>query len=311
MKEPLELLLDNYDGKRKFLKLGKKKLRCSEKRMKTYLDCLPCFINQALRAGRIATNDEKKIKKLLDEVGKLIEKIPSENTPPETGAIIYKKVSEITNNFDPYKKIKEKNIKHAMQLYPELKFVVKESNDSLLTAIRLAVAGNVIDLGVDKEFNIVEDIETILHQEFSVFDYEFFKQELETAKEILYIGDNAGEAVFDKILIEELNKKVTFAVREIPVINDVTLIEAKQIGIDKIAKIISSGSIAPGTILKNCNKKFLEIFNNADMVISKGQGNYEGLSDVNRSIFFLLKAKCPVIANNLGVKENDIILKGI
>ncbi len=122
--------------------------------MKTYLDCLPCFINQALRAGRIATNDEKKIKKLLDEVGKLIEKIPLENTPPETGAIIYKKVSEITNNFDPYKKIKEKNIKHAMQLYPELKFVVKESNDSLLTAIRLAVAGNVIDLGVDKEFNI-------------------------------------------------------------------------------------------------------------------------------------------------------------
>ena len=279
--------------------------------MKTYLDCLPCFINQALRAGRIATNDEKKIKKLLDEIGKLIEKIPLENTPPETGAIIYKKVSEITNNFDPYKKIKEKNIKHAMQLYPELKFVVKESNDNLLTAIRLAVAGNVIDLGVDKEFNIVEDIETILHQEFAVFHYELFKQELETAKEILYIGDNAGEAVFDKILIEELNKKVTFAVREIPVINDITLKEAKQIGIDKIAKVISSGSIAPGTILKNCNKKFLEIFNNADMVISKGQGNYEGLSDVNRSIFFLLKAKCPVIANNLGVKENDIILKGI
>jgi len=279
--------------------------------MKTYLDCLPCFMNQALRAGRIATNNEKKIKKLLDEVGKLIEKIPLENTPPETGAIIYKKVSEITNNFDPYKKIKEKNIKHAMQLYPELKFVVKESNDSLLTAIRLAVAGNVIDLGIDKEFNIVEDIETILHQEFAVFDYELFKQELETAKEILYIGDNAGEAVFDKILIEKLGKPVTFAVREIPVINDITFKEAKQIGIDKVAKVISSGSIAPGTILDLCSNEFIEIFNNADMVISKGQGNYEGLSGVNRSIFFLLKAKCPVIANNLGVKENDIILKGV
>jgi uncharacterized protein with ATP-grasp and redox domains len=268
-------------------------------------------MNQALRAGRIATNNEKKIKKLLDEVGKLIEKIPLENTPPETGAIIYKKVSEITNNFDPYKKIKEKNIKHAMQLYPELKFVVKESNDSLLTAIRLAVAGNVIDLGIDKEFNIVEDIETILHQEFAVFDYELFKQELETAKEILYIGDNAGEAVFDKILIEKLGKPVTFAVREIPVINDITFKEAKQIGIDKVAKVISSGSIAPGTILDLCSNEFIEIFNNADMVISKGQGNYEGLSGVNRSIFFLLKAKCPVIANNLGVKENDIILKGV
>ncbi|MEA2095585.1 MAG: ARMT1-like domain-containing protein [Candidatus Cloacimonadota bacterium] len=277
--------------------------------MKTYLDCLPCFMNQALRAGRIATNDEQKIKKLLDEVGMLIQKIPFENTPPETGALIYKKVSEITGNNDPYKKIKGKNIEHALHLYPELKQKVKKSDDGLLTAIRLAVAGNVIDLGVDKEFNIVKDVETILHQEFAVFDYELFKQELSRAKEILYLGDNSGEAVFDKILIEELGKPITFVVREIPIINDITKKEAKQIGIDKIAKVISSGTTAPGTILDYCNDEFIEIFNNADMVISKGQGNYEGLSGVNRSIFFLLKAKCPVIARNIGVKENDIILK--
>ncbi len=267
-------------------------------------------MNQALRAGRIATNDEHKIKKLLDEVGKLIQEIPMENTPPETGALIYKKVSEITGNDDPYKEIKEKNIEHALHLYPNLTQKVRESEDSLLTAIRLAVAGNVIDLGVDKEFNIVEDIEIILHQEFAVFDYELFKQELNKANEILYIGDNSGEAVFDKILIEELGKPVTFVVREIPVINDITFKEAKQIGIDKIAKVISSGTTAPGTILKSCNKEFLEKFKNADMIISKGQGNYEGLSGIDRSIFFLLKAKCPVIAGNIGVKENDIILKG-
>ncbi len=279
--------------------------------MKTYLDCLPCFMNQALRAGRIATNDEQKIKKLLDEVGMLIQKIPMENTPPETGAIIYEIISEITGNNDPYQKIKEKNIEHALHLYPELKQKVKKSDDSLLTAIRLAVAGNVIDLGVDKEFSIVEDIEKILHQEFAIFDYEFFKQELNKAKEILYIGDNSGEAVFDKILIEELEKPVTFVVREIPVINDVTLKEAKQIGIDKIAKVISSGTIAPGTVLDYCNNNFLEKFKNADMIISKGQGNYEGLSNVSRSVFFLLKAKCPVIARNLKEKGNDIILKGM
>ena len=278
--------------------------------MKTYLDCLPCFMNQALRAGRIASNDKRKIKKLLDEIGMLIHEIPMKNTPPETGALIYKKVSEITGNNDPYKKIKEKNIEHALHLYPELKQKVKESDDSLLTAIRLAIAGNVIDLGVGKEFDIVKDVETILHQEFAIFDYELFKQELKNAKEILYIGDNSGEAVFDKILIEQLGKPVIFAVREIPVINDITLKEAKQIGIDKIAKVISSGTIAPGTILNFCNDKFLKNFNNADMIISKGQGNYEGLSNVNRSIFFLLKAKCPVIARNIGVEENDIILKG-
>ena len=278
--------------------------------MKTYLDCLPCFLNQALRAGRIATNDETKIKELLDEVGAMIKQIPMENTPPETGAIIYKKISEITGNYDPYKAMKKTNIEHALHLYPELKEKVKKSDDRLLTAIRLAVAGNVIDLGVDKEFNIVEDVEKILHQEFAVFDYEFFKQELQKAKKILYIGDNSGEAVFDKILIEELGKPVTFVVREIPIINDITIKEAKQIGIDKIAKIISSGTTAPGTILGLCNKDFIQIFNDADMIISKGQGNYEGLSGINRSIFFLLKAKCPVIARNIGVRENDIILKG-
>lgn len=278
--------------------------------MKTYLDCLPCFMNQALRAGRIATKDEHKIKQLLDEVGTLIQEIPMENTPPETGELIYKKVSEITGNYDPYKKIKTKNIEHALHLYPNLKQKVKESEDSLLTAIRLAVAGNVIDLGIDKEFDIVKDVEIILHQEFSVFDYELFKRELNKAKEILYIGDNSGEAVFDKILIEELGKPVTFVVREIPVINDITFKEAELIGIDKIAKVISSGTTAPGTILKNCNDDFLEKFKDADMIISKGQGNYEGLSGIDRSIFFLLKAKCPVIARNIGVKENDIILKG-
>lgn len=268
-------------------------------------------MNQALRAGRIATNNEKKIKKLLDEVGLMIKDIPMEHTPPETGKIIYRKISEITNNNDPYKEIKEKNIEHALRLYPKLKQKVDESDDRLLTAIRLAVAGNVIDLGVDKEFNITEDVEKILHQEFAIFDYELFKQELRKAKEILYIGDNSGEAVFDKILIEEIGKPVTFVVREIPIINDITEKEALKIGIDKVATIISSGTVAPGTILDLCNDEFIQKFENTDMIISKGQGNYEGLSNIYRSIFFLLKAKCPVIAGDAGVKENDIILKGI
>ncbi|MCK4542770.1 MAG: DUF89 family protein [Spirochaetales bacterium] len=279
--------------------------------MKTYLDCLPCFMNQALRAGRVATNDEKKIKKLLDEIGMLIGKIPMEHTPPETGAIIYRRVSEITGNADPYREIKEKNISQALSLYPELKKKVAESNDRLLTALRLAVAGNIIDLGVGKEFNIRDDVEKTLHQKFAICDYELFKQELNKAKEILYIGDNSGEAVFDKILIEELGKKVTFVVREIPIINDITIKEAKLIGIDKIAKVISSGTTAPGTILDICNDDFLKIFVNADMIISKGQGNYEGLSGTDIPIFFILKAKCSVIADNIGVQENDIVLKGI
>ena len=279
--------------------------------MKTYLDCLPCFMSQALRAGRIATKDEKKIKALLDDVGCIIKDIPMDSTPPETGELIYQKVKEITGVEDPYKIIKEANITEALALYPKLKQIVKNSHNKLLTAIRIAIAGNVIDLGMDKEFNILEDVYKVLKQDFSIFDFEEFITQLEKAKSILYLGDNAGESVFDKILIEEMGKPVTYVVRDIPVINDVTVEDAVSSGLDELTEIISSGTTAPGTILKLCNDDFLHRFNNADMIISKGQGNYEGLSNVNRSVFFLLIAKCYVIANDLKVKENDIVLKAI
>ncbi len=279
--------------------------------MKTFLDCLPCMMSQALRAGRMATDDEKKIKELLDSIGAMMKDIPLENTPPETGDIIYKEVRKITGVDDPYKKIKESNIQEAISLYPELKEIIRKSDNKLLTAIRIAIAGNVIDLGVGKEFNIVEDIRKILKQEFGIFDFNEFVKHLEKANSILYIGDNAGESVFDKILIEELKKPVTYVVRDIPVINDVTYEDAVASGINKVAEIISSGSSAPAVIPELCDENFMEKFNAADMVISKGQGNYEGLSNVERSVFFLLKAKCHVIANDLNVKEDDIVLKGI
>ncbi len=279
--------------------------------MKTYLDCLPCFMNQAIRAGRMATNDDKKIKQLLDEVGDMIKHIPMENTPAESGAMVYEKIREITGVNDPYKKIKEESIRDAKALYPKLKEIIEKSEDKLLTAIRIAIAGNIIDFGVNKKFNLVDDVKRILKQDFAIFDYNKFKEQLKKANNILYIADNAGESVFDKILIEELNKTITYAVREIPVINDVIIQDAIDSGIDEVAKIVSSGVKAPGTIMNQCNNEFLELFNNADMIISKGQGNYEGLSNIKRSVFFLLKAKCHVIAKDIGVNEDDIILKAI
>ena len=278
--------------------------------MKTYLDCLPCFLNQALRAGRMVTNNEMKLKKILDEVGMMVKDIPLENTPPETGDIIYRKIREISGEFNPYQKIKQKNIKEALSLYPSLKETIEESNDRLLTAIRFAIAGNVIDFGVNKKFDINKEINEILRKKFAIFDYKKFKELLAHSKEILYIGDNAGEAVFDRILIEEMKRPVTYVVRGVPVINDVTYEDAVQAGIDKVATIVSSGTSAPGLILKTCNLEIKSLFEKAEFIISKGQGNYEGLSNEKFPIFFLLKAKCWVIANDLGVNDGDIILKG-
>lgn len=279
--------------------------------MKTYLDCLPCMMNQALHTARIATNDYAKIKLVLDEVGAIIKDIPMHHTPVQSGAIVYRKIREITDVVDPYKDIKENSILEALVLYPKLIEYMNNSDNKLLTAIRIAIAGNVIDFGMNKHFNLTEDLKTILNQDFAIFDFKEFINKLKKAKSVLYIGDNAGESVFDKILIGAIGKPVTYVVRGIPIINDVTMEDAVASSIGEIAEIISSGSRAPGTILELCNEDFVRRFNEAEMIISKGQGNYEGLSNVSQSVFFLLKAKCKIIANDLSVNENDIILKGI
>jgi uncharacterized protein with ATP-grasp and redox domains len=224
---------------------------------------------------------------------------------------IYHNIRKITGVNDPYKAIKDQSIAEAKALYPELKEKVALSENPLLTATRIAIAGNVIDFGVNTDFNLKNDLERILIQDFAVLDLELLENQLKNAKNILYLGDNAGESVFDKLLIETINLPTTYAVRDVPVINDVVIEDAINSDLDKVARIISSGSPAPGTILHLCSPEFLEIFNHADIVISKGQGNYEGLSDANRSIFFMLKAKCSVIARDLNIKVNDIVLKAI
>jgi uncharacterized protein with ATP-grasp and redox domains len=279
--------------------------------MKTYLDCIPCMMEQALQTGRIATTDESKIKELLDAVGDRIKDIPLENTPPETATFIYHKIKEITGINDPYKKIKEQNIQQVIQLYPYLKDLVQKSDDPLLTAIRLAIAGNVIDYGANRNFHLEDEIEKALNQDFAILDYDKFKHDLKKARCILYLGDNAGESVFDKLLIETMNKPVTYVVRQEPIINDVTMEDAIKSGIGEVAEIVSSGAYTPAIILKLCNENFIKKFNEADLVISKGQGNYEGLSEIDRSVFFLLKAKCELIARELGVNMGAIVMKVI
>ncbi len=277
--------------------------------MKTYIDCLPCFVSQALRAARIASDDEEIIRKVVNETGMMLKDIPVESTPPEIGRLIYKKVRELTGNPDPYRAIKKESTSEALALYPSLKKIVEESDDKLLTAVRIAIAGNVIDFGVNRKFDLKKDIDTVLKRDFAVFDYRLFMDMYESAEEILYIGDNAGECVFDRVLIEEMNRPVTYAVRETSVINDALHEDAADAGLDKITNLVSSGTDAPGTVLSTCSREFREIFENSKFIISKGQGNFEALSGEKRPIFFLLMAKCPVIAADIGINEGDILLK--
>ncbi len=277
--------------------------------MRASPDCYPCFLIQALKTSRMATSDEKKIRSIMNEVSAAITQFPSAASPPEISRKVYGIISRKTGINDPYRKIKQRCTKQALSLLPEMKMLIAASRDRLLTAIKLSIAGNVIDFGANADFDLKKDIDKILYQEFAINHYRQFRRALDKACRILYVADNAGETVFDRLLIEELRKPVVYAVREKPVINDALREDALNAGIDEVAEIISSGSDAPGTIFKFCSKEFQRIFRSADLVISKGQGNYETLSGERRPIFFLLKAKCRVIARELGIEEGGIVLK--
>jgi uncharacterized protein with ATP-grasp and redox domains len=289
--------------------------------MKTYLECIPCFFKQALEAGRMAGANTKTQKKILDEIAKSIPAIKLSSTPPEMGKTIHDIVKRLTGKEDPYKKLKERATEQTLKIYPELKKKTESANDKLLMAVELAIAGNIIDYGTKNTLNVEKELTKILSKEQrvikeekeSIFNFKSFKNAIKKAKDILYIGDNVGETVFDCVLLQEIKriypeKEIVYAVREKPIINDALKEDAVKAGIDNFAEIISSGSEVPGTILPLCSKKFLKIFKKADLVISKGQGNYETLSDEKRPVFFLFMAKCPVIARHVDCEVGEIVL---
>jgi uncharacterized protein with ATP-grasp and redox domains len=289
--------------------------------MKTYLDCIPCFFKQALEAARIAGAGRATQKRVLTELAASLATFPLTCSPPEMGRIIYRLVKKATRESDPYLEIKTRSNRFALNIYERLRRKVSSSPDRLLMAVKLSIAGNIIDYGVKNSLDVDSELKKILNQESraikqekrGLFDYTKFKATLRKAKTVVYLADNAGETVFDHLLIEEIKridrfKKIIYAVKDKPVINDALAKDACVCGIDKLARVISSGSDAPGTILSLCSTAFLKIYRKADMVISKGQGNFEALSAARRMIFFLFMAKCPVVAGDIGCKLGDIIL---
>jgi len=219
-------------------------------KLKTYPECVQCFFRQARDAAKLAGADDDTRKKVLEEVAAALSDLSLDITPPEIARTVYGIVGRHTDGKDAYKQIKERSNDMAMELYPRLKKVVEKADDVLLSAVRLAVAGNVIDYGVPHSFDIEEEIDECLNKDFAVFDFDDFRDKYEAASNVLYLLDNAGEIVFDRILIEEMKKDVVCAVREKPIINDVTMADARQVGLDKITKVTSSGSNIPGTVVR-------------------------------------------------------------
>ncbi|MDM8537467.1 ARMT1-like domain-containing protein, partial [Desulfobacterales bacterium HSG17] len=278
---------------------------------KTSLDCLPCFIRQTLDAVRFATSDTATHEVVLRKVLALVAKMDLKMSPPQMGQIIHRMIRKISGNNDPYKVVKDRYNAYALGLYPSLKERIGSTSNKIEIAVRLAIAGNIIDFGIYGDVDqamINNAIESSLSDQLSG-DISLLLTALSTAKNILYLGDNAGEIVFDRLLIELLQpQKITFAVRGNPVLNDATMDDAIETGMTDIVTVIDNGSDAPGTLLAECPRSFQQIFQEADLIISKGQGNFETLSGARKNIFFLLKAKCPIIAEKIGCKLGDAVI---
>ncbi len=259
----------------------------------------------------MASDDEATQGRIMDEALLTLTRHQSYASAPAMAQVMHDIVKQQTSSADPYREIKSRDMTAALRLEPLLRRFAGSGPDALLRVLKVSATGNVMDSALYGDLDIESCVKEELDKPFALCDLDAFRTDLREARTVLIIGDNAGEAVFDKVLADRLarGRDVIFAVRARPIINDVTADDARFIGMDAHATIVSTGCAAPGTVLDSCSEEFLTLFDRADLVVSKGQGNFEALSEAPRKLYFLLKAKCPKIAHELNVEVGDYVFK--
>ncbi len=285
--------------------------------MKVYYECVPCFLRQARETLDLTdANDELKLE-IMEEILKFLSKeLSKDAVSNDIGTRMHHIIKNKTGNHDPYINLKHDGNKMALALLPEIKELLDE-DDSLEAYLRAAITGNLIDfssLGLD--CNISEIMSKTLHQPLTINHQKELVKHLETEEYLLYLVDNTGEIVFDKLLIEKIKKeyniKVILAVKEKPILNDACLEDVLEIGLNEIVdEIVSIGVDSVGIDFELISDEFLTIFDDAPLVISKGLGNYEGLSEKeypDKAVFCLLNVKCNSTAHNIGAPKGSNVL---
>lgn len=230
-----------------------------------------------------------------------------EDSPASLSTKAIKAALSVVHVRDPFRDVKKKHTRLALSLYDRLKAMVTRSEDSLRMSLKLAACGNVIYLGTGDSFDLSGEVERASRLDFARDNYGVFLERLRRAERILYIADNAGEIVFDRLVLEELPDAVTVAVKSGPILNDATMRDAVSSGLSEVASLITTGTDELGISLERSSPEFRESFEESDIVIAKGHANFETLDEHPREVFFLLKAKCEVVAKRLGVRVADFV----
>ena len=280
--------------------------------MKTHHDCIPCFVRQTLETIKLTTDDASLHEKALREILAILSRMDFNKAPVIMGRQIQHLIQRLSGNSDPYRALKQQFNQMALDLYPRLKDQVSSAENAFETAARLALAGNVIDFGIGRMLEsaqIAATIELALSANLEG-NIQSLERAARKASSILYLGDNCGEIVFDRLFIEQLiPDRVTYVVRSAPIINDVTMDDARFTGMTDQTRVIDNGSDAPGTLLPECSPEFKAAFEYADLIIAKGQGNYETLHASDRPIVFMLNVKCPAVARHIGQDIGSYVIK--
>ena len=274
--------------------------------MKAQRECIPCILNQIIRVSDYLGLDEEKKNTIMKKALKRSNEYDyTQLTAPEFSEFIYDTVIEETGKKDPYESLKKDQNDIILNRSEIFENKINKADDPLYKSATYALAGNIIDYGGVQTFDL--DLDEFDRIKIDINDYNIFKEKLKTCKSILYIADNAGEAVFDKFFIKQIknfNPEIitNYAVKSKPAINDMTKKDADYINISKHTRVIESGMGMAGTVIKKTTDEFRDIYKNADLVISKGQGNFETLDNEKREILFIFKVKCNIVSDYSGIK---------
>jgi len=278
-------------------------------------DCFACLYNQMLRVSKALECDEACGTKLMEESAARIAGLDSRQTPPEAAAILYPALSKMLGREDLYARQKEESTQRAAELLPWVEQRINDAEDPLDAALRAAVAGNVIDFATEVSFGLEEEIEKIFDADFAIDDKNRFLQRLAGAKRLVVLGDNAGEHLFDKVMIATFTKHfpglaIDYFTRGKPIINDVTPKEALAICMDEVARVVDSGVDTPGFLYERASDEAKRDYDAADLILAKGMGNFECMESwADERVYFLFKVKCGVVATKIGKEVGNLICK--
>ncbi|MFT5873250.1 MAG: hypothetical protein ACI8WT_002194 [Clostridium sp.] len=284
--------------------------------MKLDLNCITCNIKQVIKITELFEVDRNKKEEMMREVLEYLSNADYNKCNPEIIAGSWDIILKHIENANPYADIKQYYNMEVLKMTESIERLIENSDDKFNTALKIAIAGNLIDFSATHKFDLEMLLKKILNIDkinLAIDNSKELYERLKTAKSVLYLGDNCGEICLDKLFIKYVrnefpNIKVYFGVRGKIIINDVTFDDALMVGMQEVAEVIENGDGSLGTVIERVSSKFKEKFYQADVIIAKGQGNYESLSEIDKNnIFHLFMAKCDPVANSLGVKSMSIV----